>query len=1102
MSSPFTVRVVRPDDLLVLEFEFINLQLLQGPPRLERIHAEGPALIVVHFPSQHIAEEAFFEEAGGGASSTPPEPPPVDARMAGPSRLAFKVPEQVRSIPYALESLLAACRTYELGIASNAQPPAKPMLGMGKLLAPSKPGIPLLRPIPREPGASETAIEAPFRLLLSPNGRGAWAHALRPVESRQSRRVELWHTRLGVRAGDGGVDEHSSAPRTVRAIWSRDPGFSGAKALPLPASYGDAPGTQLNPFRMSLDAEDRHQIVHLTSNFDLAPQGRSLVQYTQEPIAVERLMLTSLGAWFDARGAWARRPPGFNLEEWLHRGTLGRDHFVRTVEPYFAYPFGHRVSRVTVTERKFDPRHPGHVAWLRQSEYIEVTEPVRTYSDRQMPFKSVRILTRATPLLDELLKHTVPPGKNDDEAFWPYVNGAPYLFRLQAVDAEDNLIEFNAPLILVSANVNTGKDEARLQAVINEYKKSPLRPRRLEGQRVVYAPSGEADNTRFETSSMSFDSRDLGTGSLPGQPRFVPILDEAEVRIPALQSLVGSMATARVRFPKIYLDMQKGFDAAKSLTENPGEVFLELIEPVCLSFDAAGDKAGGFVQPNMMVSGLSRRLGPIAGDLSTVAGGTFDPEQFFPGFEAKLFGVIDLWEILELGGLDVMTKFVTQALDVIGRFQQDLVTLVTLLQEGELPKPAQDIQKLATGFSDLLSNPTSKGLTTFLSSLDNALGSLPVANVPAGMRRELDKTIRQLREILARGNELMTLVEAAQSLELPKELRTRFEWRPKLKAWPPSKAPIFDPRPGGGLRIGVEVKAKTADLTRPSFDVVASLEKFDIHLIAPKRFLVLHFDRLMFIVENGKKPEVDVVLDDIEFAGPLAFVETLKNLIPLDGFSDPPALEVTPRGITASYSTSLPDVAIGMFSLENMSMGAAFDLPFIGGPLSLRFNFCERDNPFLLTVSALGGGGFFGITVTPRGVQLLEAALEFGASLSMNFGVASGGVSIMAGIYFTMDQDDVKLEGYLRIRGEVSVLGLVSCGIELYMALSYASGKVIGHAKLIIEVEVLFFDQPVELSCERRFAGSNGDPTFREVMTDPDAPSYSPWNEYCQAFGA
>jgi hypothetical protein len=48
------------------------------------------------------------------------------------------------------------------------------------------------------PLATETAIEMPYRLIISPNQYGAWAHASTPVSS-QAGRTELWHTRLGSR---------------------------------------------------------------------------------------------------------------------------------------------------------------------------------------------------------------------------------------------------------------------------------------------------------------------------------------------------------------------------------------------------------------------------------------------------------------------------------------------------------------------------------------------------------------------------------------------------------------------------------------------------------------------------------------------------------------------------------------------------------------------------------------------------------------------------------------------------------------------------------------------------------------------------------------
>jgi hypothetical protein len=113
-----------------------------------------------------------------------------------------------------------------------------------------------------------------------------------------------------------------------------------------------------------------------------------------------------------------------------------------------------------------------------------------------------------------------------------------------------------------------------------------------------------------------------------------------------------------------------------------------------------------------------------------------------------------------------------------------------------------------------------------------------------------------------------------------------------------------------------------------------------------------------------------------------------------------------------------------------------------------------------------------------------------------------------------MESDACSLTGYFRLGGHVDVLGLISASLELYLELRYEfeSGKCVGKAQLTIEIEVFVFSGSVTITCERKFAGSNGDPTFRELMgADPSLPLAAelaaiddttkyPWREYCEAF--
>ncbi|MGB8700107.1 MAG: hypothetical protein WCD18_11880, partial [Thermosynechococcaceae cyanobacterium] len=196
--------------------------------------------------------------------------------------------------------------------------------------------------------------------------------------------------------------------------------------------------------------------------------------------------------------------------------------------------------------------------------------------------------------------------------------------------------------------------------------------------------------------------------------------------------------------------------------------------------------------------------------------------------------------------------------------------------------------------------------------------------------------------------------------------------------------------------------------------------------LGPLDLVQVPFKKIAFVSVNGCKPDLDVVMGDITFHGILAFLGVLTRLIDKSGFHDPPALDITADGIRSSFSTPIPDVAVGMFSLANITFGAALDIPFKEGAPELFLNFATFENPFQLAVSALGGGGFLCITLSAAsGLKRLEGALEFGASLSINLVVAKGAVSAMGGIYFRIEAGEALLTGYLRIAGILSVLGLI-----------------------------------------------------------------------------
>ncbi|MGC3937313.1 hypothetical protein ACOTTU_05865 [Roseobacter sp. EG26] len=1262
-------------------------------------------------------------DAPGAPSATVPPPfgRTANARIADESRLVFKVPDDA-VIPYTLDGILTAVQSLEPKVAANARarqirrrfPIVEALLqanvvaslnpirraALSNFAAASMriaatdpgnatlmrrqigggtgftdvsrlkpgfriPGILQIPPKPAKPNSTTTAIEIPWRLILSPHKDTRWRHATQPVTSTATNHTELWHSRLVAPDEDGTAIEPPAADkaRTVRAIWAKT-GEASKEAMTSSATEIPDLEPSLAPFRMPMDDFDRIQIAHESSNFSLG---------TPNPIDTNLMMMTALGGWLDSRGTWDP-PGGFSVQEWVHRASMARDHYVKVVYNGCLCPLNFHVSLVKVTERKFhngarnDENVPqieqiaGNTAYLRQRMFIVPRERVRYYGEADLrsndgktnlplkfPFAKVELLTERTPNLDDPQDSDID-GKLQ-QFFWPSVLEEPYKFQCVGTDLDGRRVAFEIPMIFMDntfatpfhfdENGKRGPDYH--SAEINAHRATEVF--RLEGdrktvsikrQRVALASSLKSGDTSVEVEEMDFGgfaeefNSDLRNASneLERAP-FVPVITGMDVRIGALSHLTGSNASNRLTYHPHYLE--HGFN-------QKGEVFAKVektFNMAKLDFSAQADRSGGFVQPNLEPQALSRLAGPIMGDVQKFAAdGMVPPGGGFPESISDLplpliFGCIPLNKIIELVSdltdtPEQVPKFGTEASTQIESFINALVRLITLATE-IASQPASianaalttflstledhiqqtlglaaaqaaaietaiddaktQVEAVATEIGALLGATLQTGqpapdftdVLTAVSQARSAIEDLQDAanaqvggvSLPAGLRQQLLSTaqtidaflldLQKLPALVATGKDLFdaldaivgqpevlgTLFEdpgelaarvgavetaigdfkpaladiqllngapktaildglqlvqeafgvATDLLELVEmltgdELTIRFDWNPKIGSFPASD-PIFRANDPKGFSVAVEAKVKKDGSASPKISVTCGLKHFDLVLIAPASFIELIFEKIEFRIDSAAKMDVDVQFTDIKFVGVLSFVETLRDLIPLDGFSDPPFLDITPQGIDAGFSIALPGITCGILNIQNLSLGAGFTVPFIGQPLSVRFNFCTREQPFLLTVYMFGGGGFFGITIDPNGVQILEASFEFGASISIDLGVASGGVSVMAGIYFRMEQDEASLTGYFRLAGHVDVLGLITASLELYLELRYEfqSGKCVGKASLTIEISVFIFSGSVTVSCERKFAGSNGDPNLRQMLgLQPELP--------------
>jgi len=1027
------IRALRKEDFLDLTFELVNLHAEGEPPRLLRSTANEPALLIVHFPAQHIVEEAFPQNDAG---TLLPGPAPVRAMLAGPSRLVFKLPDDQGDWPLTLETLLN-WGAYTPVLAPNALPPGADS-----------------GPAPAPPTAEQTSLEIPTGLYLSPDSGGAWVHSLPPVE--HDGRYELWHTRLGAREpGEGGGARTSEdLARFARVVWTSNPAI---------------------PFPNSLTPADRTDIVRLSSDFSLPQVPRDFVinpyryrfwlwlleqrglprKYIPRPVNVRRLMLSSAGAWANLESAWEYPTiiagqndglgyPQLALEQWQHVAAQGRDQFVRTVQKAFMCDPGHRASIVTITEREFHPmfirteQTPqgavgifGTTAFLRQYQYVEIQEPLKDYrplepafvhDGRELPFKRIRITTRSTPKLDSI--------EDGTRAFWPMVGGRPFNFQMGAEDWEGRNATFERPLLCVP--LRAIPNAADWQTTVAAYNGDGVRDRRtaqLRSQSVAFTAAAAPDDqgkTTLTTESVEFRAQVVQGAAVnalpPFHPLFLPTVAQARVSLPSVERLLGRASPVDIQFDSDYL--AQGMDPAV----NKGEVFAKLVNPLDLPF--AAEKAGGLVKPDTTLRALSRSLGPVSNP-ATIKQGAFDTSMFE---KARFLGGVTLKNILAAADFDPAE-----------------------IKAADLP-----VEELQARLSD-------PGFKLAVPMLTNRLLYPPGVN-PA------DPAAR------------------------PTAAETRFIWKPALL--PVYKLGIFAlemqdigfPNPA---QLVVQARMVAPfDGTPSTFAIDGRLTEFAFNFAGAMQ---LKFVSLSFRTESGKKMDVSADGMDLAFAGPLKFVNTLKDLMPADGFSDPPYLDVTASGVRAGYTLGIPSFGVGIFGIQNISLSAGLSLPFVDAPAGVRFAVSERHKPFLVTVAIFGGGGFFAIALNAKGIEQIEAAIEFGGNLSLNLGIASGGVYVMAGIYFCMTGDEVKLTGYLRCGGYLEVLGLISISIEFYLGFTYRSkggdkGEVWGQASVSVCVKVAFFSKSVTLSVERKFAGAAGDPTF-EQLVEPDD-----WEEYCAAF--
>ena len=975
VAKNFSFQAVRAEDMLYLGFEFHNCERVvsHGQTFVVPRNPTIPALMVVIFQPQHIGEQSV--KASASTKSYPF--PPLHGALAGNSWLAFELPRHA-VIPLTIEGLLTW---------THLKPRLVPVVANPSTGSPAAPD-----PV-------HSALEVPWGLWLSPPKDGTWQHAVAPVSS--GGRTELWHTRLGVH----GVEPPHVTPK-IKAFWSN----------PAPT----------DPFFMSLSPTDRADIVALTCSV-VAGGG---------PARANFLALSPLGASIDIHGSWNPPPQsGVSLKSWIHRASLGRDSYVRVVNLGYLFPFGNRAVKIKITDREFHADPNGDVvAFLVTREYIVVTEPTLSYSGdpnepfggRGNPIRQVTIKTVSTPPID--FDSSGDPGISVGSfspslVLWVRSGEKDIPFACTLTDIEGRTVDITTSMIWIDATLT---DMDSIDQITTAYdaagagRNTPA----FAGAMFAFADTNGAPvgSTAHHVSTYTLTAQFAANNG----PNFYPMLNNAQISLPGAEQLVGAGSpsptgaevaadSTSLPSPSVFIhDHYKtnGFPAGVT------EVYLGILNNApSLGFPV--NLVGGLVPPNFDMKGLARDIGPVAGDLTDLLNGKFDPAKYFSvlsGGIGKLLGAIDIADIISGVGI------------------------VAADNPGAVPKR-----------DSAATNDQAPQISNNLVYPNN------------------DKT------------------------KLPTGLDTKLKWQPKVKG---DSFGIFKPN-NSKLLITAEITVPISQPTQSTYKIHGELNDFELVLFGDSaQFIGITFTSLTFDSSTGAKTSIQPKIDKVTFLGPLTFIQDLEQLLASIGG---PSIDVSASGIMASYSLALPDVTVGVFSLSNLSINAGLNIPFDGSPVRVRFGLCTQDNPFLLTVWIFGGGGYFSLALGADGIEELQVQLEFGAAVSIDLGVASGGVSIMAGIYFSLQttpKRQVMLTGFLRADGHLSILGIISLSLEFYLALTYLNpGQAYGEATVKVSISVLFFSATVSATM-RKTLGGGSDPDFRQAI------SRGNWDTYCEAFAA
>lgn len=253
---------------------------------------------------------------------------------------------------------------------------------------------------------------------------------------------------------------------------------------------------------------------------------------------------------------------------------------------------------------------------------------------------------------------------------------------------------------------------------------------------------------------------------------------------------------------------------------------------------------------------------------------------------------------------------------------------------------------------------------------------------------------------------------------------------------------------------------------------------------------IVTFERTLLHFDASGKMRFDIDPAKIKMDRALKFLADLikKAGEGKDGFS----LELMqqngmPIGVRCSLSLPLPPISGGAFALSGLTLGAS--LMLLVDPqtrdftIAAAFNLGEKAQPFTLTISFLGGGGWVetrALYVPSKGTLSSDVSIGLvaGAGAAFAFGPARGSVYLQVGVFIEFHSQSARARSLsigimLLVRGNIVLCGFIDiCLVLLLQATYHDTGTLICNGTLSVTVKISrFFKIRVRQQITYKLAG-------------------------------